>query len=52
MAGVAFMGHDHTLHGHCLASLPYFDHVNAYLACTESLYLFGSCCHAPQRVHH
>ena len=23
MAGVAFMGHDHTLHGHRLATLPY-----------------------------
>jgi hypothetical protein len=28
--GVEGMGYDHTRHGHRLASLTYFDHVNAY----------------------
>jgi hypothetical protein len=42
------MEHDHTLHGQRLATLLYFDHMNASLACTKSLYLFGSCCRSPQ----
>ncbi len=46
------MGRDHTLHGHRLASLLYFDHMHASLARTKSLYLFSSCRHSPQWVHH
>jgi hypothetical protein len=52
MAEVAFMGHDHTLHGHRLASLPYCDYVKACRACTKSLYLSGSCRRSPQSVRH